>query len=105
VGKVSKAAKEKKSWVGGGEKIKLQKKKTEIGAEKGQIKKSWMAHEWKRETYQCTVHPRWCWFTLALFCLFLIPLYKAEWRGDLFRLILVPLYSMQNGGVAFSASF
>jgi hypothetical protein len=80
-------------------------KKTEIGAEKGQIKKSWMAHEWKRETYQCTVHPRWCWFTLALFCLFLIPLYKAEWRGDLFRLILVPLYSMQNGGVAFSASF
>jgi hypothetical protein len=29
-----------------------------------------MAQGWKRESYQCTIHPRWCtggcWFTLAI---------------------------------------
>jgi hypothetical protein len=85
VGKVSKAKKKpgggrgenkvpKKNWEGGGKKIKLQKK-TEIRAEKGlrkgkqkKVKLGWDGRK-KRESYQCTIHPRWCTggccFTLA----------------------------------------
>jgi len=44
VGKVSKAAQKKKLGGGRGEN-KVAKKETEMGAEKGQIKKSWMVHE------------------------------------------------------------
>ncbi len=73
VGKVSKAKKKikKKMKPGGGRgENKVAKKKTEIRAETGQTKKVNLGWHRERESYQCTIHPRWrtagCCFTLAV---------------------------------------
>ncbi len=97
--------------MGGGEKIKLQKKTNwDQGWERAKKKVSlgWHMDRKEKPINAPSIHvgalvgagSLWP-FSASFWSL----LYKAEWRGDLFCLILVPLYPMQNGGVAFSASF